>query len=142
MHYWEFRSSRQEISLRRADPHRYLLRASPLDHARYPCGQHRSGSVTPPDGCRHIWRPLPQRPQSAPCSADGPRVLPEEYGHHGRALTLRHRRISEEPEVAEPREANPSGEEDTVQEQGPARSEGAETDRRPGNQSRCPDQET
>lgn len=142
MHHWEFSSSRQEISLPRADPRRYLLRASLLDHARYPCGQHRSGSLTTPDGCRNIWRPLSQqRSQSARCSANGPGMLPEEYGHHRRTLTLRHRRTPEEPEVAEPREANPSGEEDTVQEQKPARSEGTETESRYGNPSRCPDNE-
>lgn len=143
MNYWEFGSSRQEVSLRRADPRRCVLRASLLDHARRPCGQQRSGSLTTPGGCRNIWRLLsPQRPQSVHCCADGPGMLPEEYGHHGSALTLRHRRNPEEPEVAEPGEANLSGEEDTVQEQGPARSEGAETESRHGNPCRCLEEET
>ena len=144
MNYREFSSSRQGIRLRRADLHGYLLEGSVLDRVRCPRGQHRSGSLTVPAICRNIWHLLsPRRLQSAQGSADGPEAPPGNHGrHHDRALTLRHRRSPEQPDVAEPGEANPPAEEDTAEEEGPAKSEDAEAESRPGNPSRCPGGET
>jgi hypothetical protein len=143
MNYREFSSSRRAICTRRAEPRGYVLEASPRDCAKCPCGQRWNGSRPVPAGCRNISCLIPPQAQSARCSPGDSEVLRGERSrHHDAALTLRHRRIPEESEVAEPSEAGSPGEEDTAEEDGPVRSEDADAETPHGNPSRCPSGDT